>query len=92
VTTGGGGSHFYFAYPTHVAAVKRTPQAADQVGIEVKSDTGYVVAPPSLHESGTLYEWGRPPRAKTGLDGRPRVAAADLNALQEQRAAQRGPG
>ena len=109
VATGGGGSHFYFAYPTHVAAVKRTPQAAGQVGVEVKSDKGYVVAPPSLHENGALYEWeanqgapsadlpgwmiaASPPKAKTGLNGGPRVTAADLNALQEQRAAQRGPG
>ena len=57
VATGGGGSHFPFAYQTHVATVKRTPQAAGQVGVEVKSDKGYVVAPPSLHESGALYEW-----------------------------------
>ena len=109
VATGGGGSHFYFAYPTHVAAVKRTPQAAGQVGVEVKSDKGYVVAPPSLHESGALYEWdatqgapsadlpewmiaASPSKAKTGLDGGPRVTAADLNALQEQRAAQKGTG
>ena len=30
---------------------------AGQEGVEVKSDKGYVVAPPSLHESGALYEW-----------------------------------
>ena len=33
-----------------------------------------------------------PPKAKTGLDGGPRVTAADLNALQEQGAAQNGTG
>ena len=32
-----------------------------------------------------------PSKAKTGLDGGPRVTAADLNALQEQGAAQMGP-
>ena len=56
VATGGGGSHYYFAYPMHVAAVKSTPHAAGPGGVEVKSDKGYVVAPPSLHESGAFYE------------------------------------
>ena len=105
VATGGGGSHYYFAYPMHVAAVKSTPHAAGQEGVEVKSDKGYVVAPPSLHESGALYEWEAnqgtpsadipgwmidPPtvRARNIPNARFTAAAADLDAIQEQGAAQ----
>ena len=105
VATGGGGSHYYFAYPTHVAAVKSTPHAAGQEGVEVKSDKGYVVAPPSLHESGALYEWEAnqgtpsadlpgwmiaPPPVRAGNTPNAvfTAAAADLDAIQEQGAAQ----
>ena len=57
VATGGGGSHYYFHYPTDVASVRNTHQAEGLPGVEVKSDGLYVVAPPSLHESGLRYEW-----------------------------------
>src|SRR5262249_25655869 len=47
-----GGQHYYFKYPvdTHV------PSHKDD-GLEIKSDGGYVVAPPSKHVSGKTYTW-----------------------------------
>ena len=53
VKTGSGGQHFYFKYPSHT--IKNRTNLFQ--GIDVKSDGGYVVAPPSLHVSGNNYEW-----------------------------------
>jgi hypothetical protein len=54
VQTGGGGSHFYFTWPTGLdirnSASKLGP------GLDVRGAGGYVVAPPSLHKSGEQYE------------------------------------
>lgn len=53
--TGGGGLHLFFAYPQdgHV------PNSAGRIApnIDVRGDGGYVVAPPSQHQSGKFYEW-----------------------------------
>lgn len=51
--TGGGGVHYFFRYEANV------PNSTAKVaaGIDVKSDGGYVVAPPSIHRSGKHYEW-----------------------------------
>jgi hypothetical protein len=54
VATGGGGWHRYFAYP-------EGRKLKGQPGIEIKSDGGLVVAPPSVHLSGRRYEWNRTP-------------------------------
>ena len=51
VDTGGGGWHIYVAHPGH--AVRGTLGG----GIDIKSDGGYVVAPPSGHASGGAYTW-----------------------------------
>ncbi len=49
----GKGFHYYFAHPGfHVAnAVGFLP------GLDNRADGGYVVAPPSVHENGSRYEW-----------------------------------
>lgn len=57
VATGGGGYHIYFAYPSG-GGVSNGKFAA---GIDVKSDGGYVVAPPSSHASGKDYIWRNGP-------------------------------
>lgn len=55
--TGGGGMHFLFAAETHVRNGKLAP------GIDVRGDGGQIVVAPTLHPSGTAYEWieGRAP-------------------------------
>jgi hypothetical protein len=54
VATGGGGKHYYLRLPEGMKAGNRAGIAP---GIDVRSDGGYVVAPPSLHASGRRYEW-----------------------------------
>ena len=51
VETGGGGLHIYLRHPGHAVAGKLGP------GIDVKSDGGYVIAPPSTHVLGPHYGW-----------------------------------
>ena len=57
VLTGGGGAHYYFKHP----GGKLKGKAG--IGIDVKREGGYVVAPPSMHASGRPYAWapGRAP-------------------------------
>jgi hypothetical protein len=54
VWTGGGGLHYYFAHPGTKVSNSAGKVA---VGIDVRGDGGYVVAPPSVHVSGGVYEW-----------------------------------
>lgn len=53
----GHGWHYYFAHPgTQVDnAVGILP------GVDLRGDGGYVVAPPSIHQSGARYHWLVPP-------------------------------
>jgi hypothetical protein len=58
VRTGGGGLHFYFRadnLPTRSGVFQ---------GLDFKAAGGFVVAPPSIHQSGHAYRWvkGRGPR------------------------------
>lgn len=55
VLTGGGGQHLYFRAPT--AIVKDNNTGALGPGLDVKSAGGYVIAAPSVHESGREYAW-----------------------------------
>jgi hypothetical protein len=54
--TGSGGRHHYFRAPGGVGCCNGL-----KPGIDVKGRHGYVVAPPSLHPSGTSYTWERHP-------------------------------
>jgi len=62
VKTGGGGIHFYLRYPVDHRIPSRNGW---RKGIDVKSDGGYVIAPPSMHGQGQPYKWqsrnGSPP-------------------------------
>lgn len=50
---GTGGRHLYFLHPGGPVSSRRLPE-----GIDVKTNTGYVVAPPSLHPAtGLPYRW-----------------------------------
>lgn len=54
VLTGSGGYHLYFAYDSRVekTRIRVAP------GIDIKSNGGYVVAPPSIHpDTGKPYRW-----------------------------------
>lgn len=59
--TGGGGRHLYFAYPEGRAVRNSVAKLAP--GLDVRSEGGGAVAPPSRHASGRAYEWvaGRAP-------------------------------
>lgn len=52
--TGGGGQHLFFNHP---ASLIRNSSGALRQGLDIKTDGGYVVLPPSLHVSGRHYEW-----------------------------------
>lgn len=52
VRTGSGGIHYYFQH------VPNIPNSVRPVsGLDIRSDNGYVVAPPSMHISGETYKW-----------------------------------
>jgi putative DNA primase/helicase len=51
VLTGGGGRHYYFAAPR----IPIKNRVGIFPGIDIRSDGGYVVAPPSAHSSGRSY-------------------------------------
>lgn len=55
VKTGGGGYHFYYAYPEGKQVRNSVSKIAS--GIDIRGDGGYVIAPPSMHISGNSYEW-----------------------------------
>lgn len=69
VLTGGGGIHYYFAHPGgYVPSRKAAP------GIDLQADGGHqVVAPPSVHPSGTAYTWD----PQSVAEARRRVGIAD---------------
>ena len=49
------GRHLYFAYPAHSGGIGC--RVRFRPGLDSRGEGGYVVAPPSAHESGTLYQW-----------------------------------
>lgn len=51
--TGGGGAHHFYAAPPEPIHNR----ANVLPGIDSRGDGGYVIVPPSLHESGRHYEW-----------------------------------
>lgn len=51
--TGGGGMHYL--YRTDRTNIK--PSVNHDLGVDVRSDGSYIVAPPSIHDSGRRYEW-----------------------------------
>lgn len=51
--TGGGGRHFYFAFPPQ----DLRNRAGIAPGVDLRAQGGMVVAPPSVHPSGRPYAW-----------------------------------
>ena len=53
--TGSGGRHLLFRYPNDGKRYRTRVRFAE--GLDSRADGGYIVAPPSLHQSGRHYEW-----------------------------------
>ena len=52
--TGGGGTHLLFKLPNDTEIRNKTGLMSC---IDIRGDGGYIVAPPSIHKSGTKYQW-----------------------------------
>lgn len=57
VETGSGGWHLYFLYDSSIDLRNTTGLLGE--GIDTRAYHGYVVAPPSHHQSGSAYRWVR---------------------------------
>ena len=55
VRTGSGGWHLYFQHPDE--NIRNSAGTRLGPGIDIRADGGYVIAPPSHHRSGAVYEW-----------------------------------
>lgn len=53
--SGSGCHHLYFKY--NLDLTSKTSQSKIGLGLDIKSDDGYIVAPPSNHKSGNKYQW-----------------------------------
>lgn len=67
--SGSGGYHMYYRVSDTVK-----PSVNGEIGVDIRADGSYIIAPPTLHPSGGRYEWENPP------DEYP-VAWADDNVL-----------
>lgn len=56
--SGGGGRHLYFQHPG--GHMPTSAQLSGHSGLDIRGDGGYIVAPPSLHQSGLPYGWVDP--------------------------------
>jgi hypothetical protein len=53
--TGGGGRQYFFTYPEGRKVKNSTSKIGP--GLDIRGEGGYVILPPSGHESGGQYEW-----------------------------------
>jgi len=82
VITPSGGVHYYYRRNGHAVA---SAQGRPAVAIDIRGETGYVVAPPSKTEAGE-YVWETPPE-ETDLFDLPDSIASLLAAAQHEPAA-----
>jgi bifunctional DNA primase/polymerase-like protein/primase-like protein len=63
--TGGGGDHYFFRPPetVEIKNFQGGKRGTPFNGIDLRGKGGVLVAAPSLHESGNVYQWVVPPRA-----------------------------
>ena len=57
VLPGGGGWHYYYRYPE--SGLSNATKARILEGVDIRADGGFVIAPPSTHESGNSYQWAQ---------------------------------
>jgi len=50
------GTHFYFRWPDAETVIRNSANKIG-AGLDVRGRRGYVIVPPSVHPSGTRYEW-----------------------------------
>lgn len=80
--TGGGGYHYYFISDEPFRNGANI--LGENSGVDIRSEGGYVVAPPSIHKSGARYEWDG------GFDvARIATGGAVLNKLCEKKSPER---
>lgn len=81
--TGGGGLHYYFRLPG--GAKVRNSVGKLGPGVDVKTEGGYVVVPPSPHPSGKRYRWrGEARPGKCEVADAPVWLLAELEKIQEE--------
>lgn len=83
--TGSGGYHFYYRSPEHY-----TNTVGIIPDVDVRAEGGYVVAPPSVHPNGSLYEWENDPAdtlVRPETDVVRRFLATQKKKEQEERSA-----
>jgi hypothetical protein len=56
----GKGCHYYFQLPEG-AVVRNRSNSEGEPPWDIRGEGGGVIAPPSVHETGRVYEWERPP-------------------------------
>ncbi len=80
VKTGGGGAHYYYEWPFQIPPPNKINY---RPGIDIKGEGGYVVAPPSIHPDGGIYE------SVDGFDGIDDISQAPewLSTLEEDSSA-----
>ena len=59
-----GGEHRWFNYP--VGSEIRCSASKLGEGLDIKATRGYVIVPPSIHETGRAYQWAEPLRPVVG--------------------------
>ena len=82
--TGSGGRHILLKYPDNFNGT--IPNKVDWLpSVDIRGDNGYIVAPPSNHESGRSYEWevlSRP--TEVGIQHIPDWLLGQLTKAKEQ--------